>query len=155
MYISVALKDQLRVVLSSVIPRSAKHFDDFSRTLNLKPYKSYKSFINPFTSSNFQFTWFCLSYFAVFKFSWTPFFIEHLRWLPQRLVIMHLKWQDISDQRQPTELLCERMCSRKFRRKTPLFESLFNKVASFSPATLLNRDSNTDVFLWNLRNLRS
>ena len=34
---------------------------------------------------------------------------------------------------------------RKSHRKIPVFESLFNK-------TLLKRDSNTGVFLWNLQN---
>ena len=34
-----------------------------------------------------------------------------------------------------------------------MLESLFNKVASF-PTTLLKRDSNTDVFLWILRNFQ-
>ena len=37
----------------------------------------------------------------------------------------------------------------KFYRKTPVLESLFNKVTA---ATLLTRDSKTGVFLWNLRN---
>ena len=49
-------------------------------------------------------------------------------------------------------------CSWKFRkylRKTITSESLINKVAGlqpFRPALLLKRDSNTGVFLWNLRN---
>ena len=33
-------------------------------------------------------------------------------------------------------------------RKTPMLESLFNKVQGWRTATLLNRDSNTGVFLW-------
>ena len=49
-------------------------------------------------------------------------------------------------------------CSWKFRkllRQTVTSESLINKVAglqTFRPALLLKRDSNTGVFLWNLRN---
>ena len=39
----------------------------------------------------------------------------------------------------------------KFHRKTPVLESLFSKVAGPQPATLLKRDSNTGVYLWNLR----
>ena len=36
---------------------------------------------------------------------------------------------------------------RKFHRKTPVLEILFNKVTSLRSATLLKRDSNTGVFL--------
>ena len=36
---------------------------------------------------------------------------------------------------------------RKFQRKIPVLGSLFNKVAGLRIATLLKRDSNTDVFL--------
>ena len=49
-------------------------------------------------------------------------------------------------------------CSWKFHkllRQTVTSESLINKVAglqTFRPALLLKRDSNTGVFLWNLRN---
>ena len=35
----------------------------------------------------------------------------------------------------------------KIHRKTPLLESLFNKVAGLKTATLLKRDSSTGVFL--------
>ena len=44
---------------------------------------------------------------------------------------------------------------RKFLRQTVTSESLINKVAglqAFRPALLFKRDSNTGVFLWNLRN---
>ena len=46
-------------------------------------------------------------------------------------------------------------CSWKFRkihRKTPVSESLFNKVAGLRPATLLKKVSGTVAFLWILRN---
>ena len=33
-------------------------------------------------------------------------------------------------------------------RKTPMLESLFNKVQGWRAATLLNGDSNTGIFLW-------
>ena len=36
---------------------------------------------------------------------------------------------------------------RKFHRKTPVLEILFNKVTSLRSATLLKGDSNTDIFL--------
>ena len=36
---------------------------------------------------------------------------------------------------------------RKFYRKIPVLESLFNKVVGLRPATLLKRASNTAVFL--------
>ena len=36
---------------------------------------------------------------------------------------------------------------RNIHRKTPLPETLFNKVAGLRPGTLLKRDSNTGVFL--------
>ena len=35
----------------------------------------------------------------------------------------------------------------KVHRKTPMLESLFNKVAGLRPVTLLKRDSNIGVFL--------
>ena len=44
---------------------------------------------------------------------------------------------------------------RKFHRKKPVLESYFNKdsgLKAWKPATLLKRDFNTSVFLWNLRN---
>ena len=40
----------------------------------------------------------------------------------------------------------------QFHRKTPVLESLFDKVADLKPWTLLKRDSKTGVLLWNLRN---
>ena len=43
----------------------------------------------------------------------------------------------------------------KFHRKSPLLESVCNKVAghlAIKPATLLKRDFNTGVILWNLQN---
>ena len=40
-------------------------------------------------------------------------------------------------------------------RKTLVLEFLFNTVASLRPTTLLKRNSNTGVFLWNLLNLRT
>ena len=39
----------------------------------------------------------------------------------------------------------------KFYRKAPVLESIFNRVAGLRATTLLKRDSNTSVFLWNLR----
>ena len=39
---------------------------------------------------------------------------------------------------------------RNIRRKTPVLESFFNKVADIRPATLLKRDSYTGVFLLHL-----
>ena len=42
---------------------------------------------------------------------------------------------------------------KNFAGKTPVLESLFknvNEVPGFMPATLLKRDFNTGVFLWNL-----
>ena len=44
---------------------------------------------------------------------------------------------------------------RNIHRKTPLPETLFNKVAGLRPGTLLKRDSNTGVFLWILRNFKN
>ena len=41
---------------------------------------------------------------------------------------------------------------RKFRIKTPVLESLFK---AWRPATLRRKDSNTGVFLWNLRNFEN
>ena len=38
--------------------------------------------------------------------------------------------------------------------KTPVLESLFNKVACLRSSTLLKRDSNTGVLLWILRNFQ-
>ena len=45
-------------------------------------------------------------------------------------------------------------CSKnflKFHKKTPALESLFLKLQAFSPVTLLKRDSNTGVFVWNFK----
>ena len=45
-------------------------------------------------------------------------------------------------QKQPPEEFCKKMCSWKFhkiRRKTPVPETFFNKVASLRPATLLKK----------------
>ena len=41
---------------------------------------------------------------------------------------------------------------RKFQKKTPVFECLFNKVAGLRPATLLKIDSNTGVF-WEISDI--
>ena len=52
--------------------------------------------------------------------------------------------------KQPPEVLCKDRFSYKFcklHRKTPVPESLFNKVVGVRPATLLKRDSGTGVFL--------
>ena len=46
------------------------------------------------------------------------------------------------NQKQPPEVFCKKRCSWKFRkihRKTPVPESLFNKVAGLRPATLLKK----------------
>ena len=46
-------------------------------------------------------------------------------------------------------------CFEKFcniHRKTPVLESLFNKVVDLRPAILLKRDSNVDISLWILQN---
>ena len=43
----------------------------------------------------------------------------------------------------------------KFHRKTPVLESLFNKVAVSRPATLRIRELKTGVFLWNLLNFKN
>ena len=56
---------------------------------------------------------------------------------------------------QPQKVICKGRCSEKFHklhRKTPVLESLFNKVAGLIPATLLKRDAIAGVFMWNLRN---
>ena len=42
--------------------------------------------------------------------------------------------------RQPPEVFCEKKMLLKI-----------SQISAFRPATLLKRDSNTDVFLWNLR----
>ena len=45
-------------------------------------------------------------------------------------------------QKQPPEEFCKKMCSWKFhkiRRKTPVPETFFNKVASLRPVTLLKK----------------
>ena len=56
--------------------------------------------------------------------------------------------------KQPPEVFYKESCSKKIcktQSKTPVPESLYNKVASQS-ATLLKKDSSTVVFLWTLRN---
>ena len=49
----------------------------------------------------------------------------------------------------------KKRCSSKFRkfdRKTPVLESLFNEVAGLWGCHFIKRKSIRDVFLWNLRN---
>ena len=57
------------------------------------------------------------------------------------------------DQKQPSEVFCKNGVLKNFARGQHLCWSLFViKLQAFSPATLLKRDSNTGVFLWNLWN---
>ena len=51
-------------------------------------------------------------------------------------------------QKQTPALFCKMF--QKFRRKTPVLESPYNKTATLLK-TLLKRDSNTDILLSNLR----
>ena len=57
-------------------------------------------------------------------------------------------------QNQPLGIFCKkRRKFRKFHRKTPVLESLFDNVVGLRLLTyLLKRDSNKGVFLINLRN---
>ena len=49
---------------------------------------------------------------------------------------------------QLTQIVSDpRLHLQKFHWKTPVLDSLFNKVAVLRPASLLKRDSNTRVFL--------
>ena len=51
-------------------------------------------------------------------------------------------------QKSPPKVFCEKRWSGKFRkthRKTPVLESLFNKIADYRPATLL-KENPTQVF---------
>ena len=57
-------------------------------------------------------------------------------------------------QKQPSEVFYKKWCSSKFRkchRKTPVLESFLMKFQAWRSTTLLKRDSNTVIFLWNLR----
>ena len=45
-------------------------------------------------------------------------------------------------------------CKSNLFGKTPVLKSLFNKIAGLRPATLLEKDSNTGVFLWAGSSLR-
>ena len=57
-------------------------------------------------------------------------------------------------QKHPLEVFCKKRCSWTFckiHRKTPVPESLFNKVPGLRPTTLLKKDSSTGVFLRILR----
>ena len=50
--------------------------------------------------------------------------------------------QMLVSQKQPPEVFCNNRCSQKYRkiyRKTPVPESLLNKVAGLTPATLLKK----------------
>ena len=61
--------------------------------------------------------------------------------------------KSIDIQKQPYVDVFQNKCSKRFRnihRKTPVLESLFNKVADL--VFLLKRDSETAVFLLILRN---
>ena len=54
-------------------------------------------------------------------------------------------------------MFCGERCPEKFRkfhRKTPVLESHFKKAAGLNPATLLKRDSNAGLLLWNLWNFK-
>ena len=88
-------------------------------------------------------------------------FLKHL-WLIPNI----LKWQDCkifyqassfthSLQNQPPELFCKKGVPKNLRNLTRkhLCWSLFQiKLQIIRPATLLERDSNTCVFLWNFAN---
>ena len=78
---------------------------------------------------------------------WSPSFIEHLRWLlldfrdskyffsaesGRTGFCSELLWKQELNLRKPLELLCKKWCSWKFckfHRKTPVSNSLFNRVA--------------------------
>ena len=52
-------------------------------------------------------------------------------------------------------MFCRKKCSWKFRRfhrKAPLLESLFNKDAALQACHFINKNSNTGILLWNFRN---
>ena len=51
--------------------------------------------------------------------------------------------------KQPAEVFCKKRCSQKFRKihsKTPVPESLFDKVTGLRPATLFKKKSLTQIF---------
>ena len=55
----------------------------------------------------------------------------------------------LSNSKEPPEVFYKKSFSRKFRKihwKTPVLETLFDKVAILRTATLLNIDSNIDLF---------
>ena len=64
-------------------------------------------------------------------------------------ILISLIKEVLATQKQPLEVFCGKTFSykiQKFHKKTPMLESLFNKVAGLRPATSLKRSSNTAVF---------
>lgn len=69
-----------------------------------------------------------------------------------------IKTKLIIDRSSCPDLFCKKGVpekSRKTHRKTPLPESLLNKVSGLQLANLLKRGSSTGNFLWNLQNFKS
>ena len=67
---------------------------------------------------------------------------ENIFFISIRFNSVATKGTDIFNQKQPPEVFYKKRCSYKFRkihRKTPVPESLFNKVAALRPATLLKK----------------
>ena len=107
---------------------------------------------------------------------WSPSFTEHLQWFlldfrdskyffsaesgiycwqSHRFLLRTSLKTGVKPQKQPLELLCKKDVLRNFANfiGKHLCRSLFLiGLQAFRPAALLKRDSNTDVFLWNLQN---
>ena len=106
----------------------------------------------------------------------SPSFTEHLRWLlldfpdskyffsaesgiycwqSHRFLLQTSLKTEVKPRKQPLELLYKKRVLRNFANfiGKHLCRSLFLiGLQAFRAAALLKRDSNTDVFLWNLRN---
>ena len=57
-------------------------------------------------------------------------------------------------QQEPPEVFRKKGVLKNFafHRKTPVLESIFNKVPCLQAYNFIKRDSNVGAFLWNLRN---
>ena len=88
------------------------------------------------------------------KFLRAPFFGKHVQTAASASSCSGLLWKHQLNLRSSHKLLCKKGILRKFANFTgeQLCWSLFLiELVTFRLATLLKRDSNTDVFLWNLR----
>ena len=108
-------------------------------------------------------TYFCISYYVVYKRPETAATCPNKQFRHKiHLFFLPICQEEISEFISPEVAVCmlstEVFLKKVFLKisqihsKTPVLESLFNKVDDFRPATLFKWNSSTSVFLWTFRN---